>query len=426
MNIKIYPSKVNGQVTAPPSKSITHRAIILASLARGTSMIKNVLIADDTNATINALRAFGVVIKQKENTLTIIGTDGNLKAPKTAIDLGNSGTSLRLLTAVASLAYGKTVFIGSKRLQERPMSGLLQTLRTLGISAASINYDGHLAIEIVGGKISSDIVKINAKDSSQFVSALLLIAPFTQNGIKIFVEKIRSKPYVDITIQAMKDFEVKVINNDYKTFSVLPNQSYTARSYTVEGDYSSAGYFFAAAAITGGNVTVVNLNPNSTQGDKYLLEILKQMGCTVKKDGGKITVRGTKKMRAVSIDMADYPDIVQTVSSLAAYAEGKTHIANIDHLIHKETNRIADTALELTNIGVDTTHTKNSLTIKSGKAKGGVVDTHNDHRMAMSMTVAALGAEKPTVIKNADVVSKSYPDFFENMKRIGVKMEVLS
>ncbi len=427
MNIKIYPSKVHGTVTAPPSKSVTHRAIILAALARGTSVIKNALIADDTLHTIDALRAFGVAIEQKGNTLTITGTNGNLKAPKTAIDLGNSGTTMRLLTAVSALAKGKTILTGSERLKERPMSDLLHTLRNLGISVVSINEDGCPPIEITGGEIKGGKVKITANLSSQFVSALLLISPFAENEMEIIVRGLlRSKPYINITIQLMERFGGRLHNDNHEVFIVPVNQHYTAQNYSVEGDYSSAGYFLAAAAVTGGNITVNNLNPHSVQGDKYFVEILKKMGCGVKRDKESVSVSQTNSLHGVSIDMADFPDIVQTVAAVAAYAEGETHITNIGHLTHKETDRIKDTANELVKIGSKTHYSKNSLTIVGSKPKGGVIDTHGDHRMAMSMAVAALGAKKPTIIKNADVVSKSYPHFFEDLKRIGVKMEVLS
>lgn len=426
MNIKIFPSKITGTITAPPSKSVTHRAIILASLARDTSVIKNALLSDDTLHTINALRTFSVAIEQKGSTLTITGTAGNLKASKAPVDLGNSGTSMRLLTAVAAMAYGKTILTGSDRLKERPMSDLLSSLRNLGITVSSIHGDGCPPIEITGSKIKGGKVKITASLSSQFVSALLLIAPFAKSETEIIVRGLlRSKPYVNLTIQLMERFGIRVHNDDHEAFIIPPNQTYLAQEYKVEGDYSSGGYFLAAAAITDGKVTVSNLSPHSAQGDKYLLEILKRMGCAVKINSDRIIVERVDKLQAVSIDMADYPDIVQTVAGIAAYAEGKTHITNIGHLTHKETDRIKDTAEELSRIGVKTDYSKNSLTIIGGRPKGGIVDTHGDHRMAMSMAVAALAAEKPTIIKNANVVSKSYPHFFEDLKKIGVKMEVL-
>lgn len=417
MDICIYPSKVHGKITAPPSKSITHRAIILAALARGTSVIKNALIADDTLMTINALREFGVDIKQKGNTLTIIGTAGNLTAPKKPIDLGNSGTSLRLLTAVSSIAKGKTILTGSQRLKERPISDLLHALRNLGISIDSAHGDGCVPLEITGGKLKGGKVKITASLSSQFVSALLLISPFAKNDTEIIVRGLlRSKPYVDITIQLMERFRVRVHNDNHETFIVSKEQSYTAQQYSVEGDYSSAGYFLAAGAVGRGKITVNNLNPHSAQGDVFFLQILKQMG----------SYSRLNSLHGISIDMADFPDIVQTVAAVAAYAQGQTHITNIGHLTHKETDRIKDTAEELTKIGVKTHYSKNSLTITGSRPTGGTVDTHGDHRMAMSMAVAALGAKKPTIIKNAEVVSKSYPHFFEDLKKIGVKMEVLT
>lgn len=414
MNIRIYPSKVKGAVTAPPSKSMTHRAIILASLARGKSVIKNALISDDTLRTIYACRALGVKIKQKGGTLVIEGRAGQLMAPKRAIDVDNSGTTRRLMTAVAALAPGKTILTGSKSVLQRPIEPLSKALDSLAIAGTN------------GGKIiTARRVEINATVSSQFVSALLLIAPFSQNGLEIIAKgAIPSKPYVDLTIKLMRVFGVNVQNQDYQKFIISPGQ-YRAANITIEGDFSSASYFFAAAAVSGGDVTVTDLNIGSLQGDLQFVTILKDMGCQVTNKDHSITVKGATLLRGLNVDMEDLPDTVQTLSAVACYARGETQITNIGHLIYKETDRIADTAKELGKIGIHTSHSNNSLIISGGRPQGGTVDTHNDHRMAMSMAIAALGTKEGVVIKNTQVVGKSYPSFWQDLQKIGVKMEVV-
>ncbi|MBI2430552.1 MAG: 3-phosphoshikimate 1-carboxyvinyltransferase [Candidatus Levybacteria bacterium] len=384
MNIKVYPSKISGTITAPPSKSITHRAIIMASLAHGKSVIKNALLSDDTKYTIKALRQLGVRIKPKGETITITGTNGKLTAPKKPVFVGNSGSTLRMLTAVASLAKGNTILTGEKRLQKRPMQDLHDALK-----------------QMEGG-----IVTIDGSKSSQYISALLLISPFAKKTVEIIVEgNLRSKPYVALTLNVMKTFGVEVKNKDFKKFIVKAGQVYKSQTYKIEGDYSSASYFFAAAAITNGKVTVKNLKPNSAQGDRYFLDLLQKMGS--------------------SIDMNDYPDIVQTMAIVAAFALGKTTIKNIGHLKDKETDRITATAKELRKMGITVKATNDKLIIEGGKPKGATIQTYNDHRMAMSFAIAGLGAKGQTIIQNAKAVNKSYPNFWKDLKSIGAKIEIV-
>lgn len=384
MNIKIFPSKIAGTITAPPSKSVTHRAIIIASLASGKSVIKNALLCDDTKYTINALGQLGVRIISKGTTLRINGTNGKLTAPKKQLFVGNSGSTLRMITAVCSLAKGDTILTGEKRLQKRPMQDLNDALK-----------------QIEGGTVT-----IDGSKSSQYITALLLIAPFAKKGLTIIVNgNLRSKPYVALTIDLMKTFDVEVKNKNFKEFIVEKGQRYQAQKYTVEGDYSSASYFFAAAAITNGKITVKNLKPDSAQGDRYFPDLLKRMGG--------------------SIDMNDYPDIVPTLAVVASYVLGKTTIKNIEHLKDKETDRISATAKELKKMGIKVIATNDSLTITGGKPKGAAIETYNDHRMAMSFAIAGLGVTGATIIQNAEVVSKSYPNFWKDLKKIGAKIEIV-
>ena len=421
MNVTIHPSTVSGTIIAPSSKSITHRAVILASLAKGISTVKNVLFSDDTNYTIKACEALGAKITKERTTLTIEGTGGKLHTPKEPLFLGNSGSSLRMLTAVASLADGKTTLTGEERLYGRPMHDLVYALRTQGVSVATDN--GSAPVTVTGGGVAGGKVKIVANVSSQYVTALLFIAPFAKAPTEIIVKGMfRSTPYITITTDLMKRFGVAVKNDNFEVLHVPNEHTYKAIDYTVEGDFSSASYFLAAAAILGSKVCVTNLNTKSSQGDRFFLELLAKMGCKVIKKGDTVAVTGPKKLTAITVDMSDYPDIVQTLVVVAAYADGKTHITNIGHLVHKETDRIFDTAKELSRMGVNVHATKNTLTVEGGKPKGTTIDTHNDHRMAMSMAIAALGADGETVIQNAEVVNKSYPGFFDGLKRLGANI----
>ncbi len=422
MKIKISKSKIYGNVTAPPSKSISHRAIIVAALSHGRSKLLNVLIADDTEKTINALREFGVKITRKDTTLTIHGSKGKLQRPYNAIEVGNSGSSIRLLTAVSGLVDGLTILSGEKRLCERPMADLFDPLKKMGITARSIKRNGCPPLEVIGGRIKGGKITVNGNISSQFVSALLLIAPFAGDKTTILAENVRSKPYIELTLKVMNDFGVAVANSDDR-FTIPPMQQYKARTYRIEGDYSSGSYFFAGAAVTGSSVTVKNLNTDSKQGDKFFLTLLQKMGCHVESNEDGITLTGSEKLKAITVDLKDYPDIVQSLAVVAAFANGTTKITNILNLRHKETDRIEATANELKKMGVQVKHDDNSLEVTGGSPKGAVINTYNDHRMAMSFAVAGLNAFGTTVINDAEVTNKSYPNFFENLQSIGAQVK---
>ncbi len=401
MNIKIYTSKVSGTVTAPSSKSVTHRAIIIASLARGISTIKNILLSEDTQYTINALQQLGVRIEQKGTTLIIYGSEGKLTAPKQPIFVGNSGSTLRMLTAVSHLCNG-AIITGEKRLQERPIKDLLNGLK----------------------QFETGTITIDGSKSSQYITALLLIAPFAKKGLTILITgELRSKPYVSLTINIMKTFGVAVKNDDFKKFVVEKEQTYQSKNYTIEGDYSSASYFFAAAAITKSTVTVQNLNIKSLQADKYFLEILSKMGCAVLQNKNSVTVTGTKTLSGITVDMNDCPDIVQTLAIVAAFAKGETLIKNISHLKDKETDRLHATAYTLEKMGIKAVATNDSLRITGGKPCGALINTYNDHRMAMSFAIVALGVHDEILIQNTEVVNKSYPNFWKDLQSIGAKIE---
>jgi 3-phosphoshikimate 1-carboxyvinyltransferase len=429
VKLRITPSSVTGEVSAPPSKSYTHRAVILASLATGESLIEDPLLSADTLYTIDACRSLGADIELEGNRLTITGTGGQIRVTpgREKISAGNSGSTIRMVAPLAALASTKVVLDGDSRLRQRPVGDLLSALDSLGARARSLGTNGCPPIEIQGGKLSGGEVTVTGGVSSQHISALLMIAPYTKDGLRILIaDELRSKPYIDITLNIMREFGVEAVNKDYKEFLVKGGQRYRAKRYQIEGDYSSAAYFLAAGAIGGKPVTVKNLKNNSAQGDKSLLNILSQMGCSVEHQKEAVIVSRRDELKGVTIDMGDYPDLVQTVAAVAAYAQGKTEITNIGHLRFKETDRISDTAAELGKMGIKIEVTDNTMLIYGGKPRGAEIEARNDHRMVMSVSMAALFAEGNSIINGAEAVTKSYPRFFNDLASLRAKIEELS
>jgi len=429
VKVRITPSSVTGEVSAPPSKSYTHRAVILASLATGESLIEDPLLSDDTLYTINACRSLGADIKLESDRLMITGTGGQIRVAASGgkIFAGNSGSTIRMVAPLAALAPTRVILDGDTRLRQRPVGDLLSALESLGANARSMENNGCPPIEIQGGKLSGGGVTVSGQVSSQHISALLMIAPYTENGLTIKVtNELRSRPYIDITLNAMREFGVEAANQDYKEFLVKGGQRYKGKHYRIEGDYSSAAYFLAAGAIGGQPVTVKNIKAGSAQGDKNLLNILSAMGCPVVHQKEQVTVYRRDELKGVTIDMGDFPDLVQTVAVVAAYARGKTEMTNIGHLRFKETDRLNATAAEMAKMGIRVDVTDNSMVIYGGKPKGAEIEAHNDHRLAMSLAIAALFAEGNSIISGAEAVSKSYPRFFSDLAGLGAKIEELS
>ncbi len=428
MKVRITPSSVTGEVSAPPSKSYTHRAVILASLAAGESIIENPLVSDDTLYTIDACRLLGADIALKGNRLRIIGTGGQIRvAPdRQRIFAGNSGSTIRMVAPLAALAQTKVVFDGDDRLRQRPIGDLLSALESLGVRARSLSNNGYPPIEIQGGKFKRGEITIPGRVSSQHVSSLLMIAPYTENGLRIKIAHgLRSRPYIDITLDVMQAFGVEAVNRDYKEFLVKGGQGYKGRHYRIEGDYSSAAYFLAAGATGGQPVALNNLKADSIQGDRHFLTILSEMGGSVEYQKEQVRISRHKKLTGVTVDMGDYPDLVQTVAVVAAYAHGKTKITNIGHLRFKETDRLSDTAAELVKMGIRADVTENTIVVYGEKPKGAEIEAHGDHRMVMGFAIAALFADGNSTINGAEAVTKSYPRFFTDLASLGAKIEEL-
>ena len=415
--IEIQPTgKISAEVECPPSKSYTNRALLIAALTKGVSQVDNPLFSDDTRYMCEALEHFGISVKQKDSALIVSGTGGQLQLPKREISVGNAGTTMRFLTTFAALAPGTTRLTGDERMQERPISDLLSTLNQMGIEAWSVNKNGCPPLEIVGGSVDGGNVDLAGNKSSQYLTSILLSAPCFKKDTTIrIVGDLTSKSYADITLDIMRAFGVTVENESYTQFHIPAGQAYTARNYPVEGDWSSASYFLAMAAVTEGSVVLTGLNPNSVQGDAGFLNVLEQMGCEVERSLGKIRIKGNP-LRGININMNSMPDTVQTLAVTALFAEGETAITGIGNLRIKETDRIDALAKELTRLGASVDAGADYLKIHpGGPYKGVEIETYNDHRMAMSFALA--GLKIPGVrIKNPTCVEKSFSDFFGRFK----------
>jgi len=410
---EIKPHKISAcRVSVPGSKSYTHRMLIAAALSDGICIIKNALVSEDTRLTIEALRQMGIQIDFHDDAVRVYGKGGRMGAGHAPIYLGNSGTSMRLLTGVAALGKGIYTLTGNDRMQKRPIKDLLDALQQIGVKARSLNDNGCPPVEITGTKICKDRVDINCQTSSQYLSALLLIAPCTRKGLEIRVSGGPvSRPYVDLTIDLMKIFGLRLKREDYRRFNVAGGQLYRAGEYTVEADCSQAAYFWGAAAVGGADVKVTGVKADSVQGDIRFVDLLRQMGCRVSKGSDGIGVAGGS-LAAIEADMADMPDQVPTLAVVAAFAKGTTVIKNVAHLKSKESDRLTATVTELKKMGIDAACTASTLMVRGGKPKGAIIDTYDDHRIAMSFAIA--GLKVPGIsIRNESCVEKSFPTFWQ-------------
>ena len=410
--IEITPvEKVSGFIKVPGSKSYTNRALLIAALADGVSRLEKPLVSDDTKFMIQALNRFGIQVEEAPNTFIVSGKGGKLTAPTEDIFVGNAGTTMRFLTTFSALVKGKVRLDGDERMRERPLTDLLECLKQMGVRTISTYHNGCPPIDIEGEGVPGGTVKLAGDKSSQYLTSLLLSAPYFQNKTNILIQgDLTSKSYADITLDIMETFGIQVENDNYKKFSVEANQIYKAQTYQVEGDWSSASYFLAAAAITGGNITLTGVNPASIQGDAQFPDVLEKMGCKVKKSADSLQLQGDS-LRGITINMNNMPDAVQTLAVTALFAKGKTVIKGIGNLRIKETDRIEALANELGRLGAEIETGEDFLIIRPSEYQGAEIETYNDHRMAMSFAIAGLII--PGVkIKNPKCVEKSFPDFF--------------
>ncbi len=417
------PSRVQGvdvKFYAPPSKSFTHRAMVIAACANGMSILRNPLVAEDTDLTAGALEALGARVHRGPGLIRIAGSDGHFTTgDQKNLDLQNSGTSLRLLASLALLCDQPVVLTGSPRMQERPIGPLADAISSLGGTVEFPGRPGYPPIR-VKGPLRGGTATIDGSISSQFISSLLIVAPYAEEPVELVLPVPPvSGSYLDLTVHIMKAFGARVIAQDHTGFSVSNRKRYQARTYEIEGDYSSASYFFAIAAICGGRVTVENLNPCSVQGDRRFPELLRRMGCSVKEGAESITVERTGPLSGIECDMSSSPDTVQTLCMVAAMADTPTTVTGISHLKYKESDRITGTAGLLNSLGGDVRANTDKITINPSPLHGGVIDPAGDHRTAMSFAVLGLGIGGIT-IEHAECTNKSFPGFWDALKGAGL------
>jgi len=418
MMIEIKPHRVGRCIIeVPGSKSYTHRTLIAAALSNGTCSIHKPLRSQDTLLTLSALEKMGVNISDRNQTIQVHGLNGQFKPCREPIYLANSGTSMRLLTGVAALGEGSYTLTGTPRMYHRPIGHLLEALNQLDIAAHALEQKNCPPVEIPGGQSTGGPVSINCSVSSQFLSSLLLMAPCTPKGMNITVSHGPvSRPYIDMTVDILELFGIRIEREGYARFAVEGGQTYRAGSYTVEPDASQAGYFWGAAAITGGSVTVKGVSESSRQGDVGLAKEFERMGCRVDCGTEGITVTGGE-LKAITVDMADMPDMVPTLAVVAAHAKGTTMIENVAHLKAKESDRLASTCAELKKLGIVAVAENDRLLVTGGTPQGAEIETYDDHRIAMSFAMAGLKTPGLKIL-DPHCVEKSFPNFWAVWKEL--------
>jgi len=420
VKLKVVPSNAEGSVISSPSKSYTHRAMTLALLAEGESVLRRPLLGEDTLATLDAVRSFGGKV-DPGTELRITG--GPLRCPENIIDTRNSGTTIRLMAGVASLLPCATVLTGDESVRRRPMQPLIEALGMLGVRCESTRGNG-LAPLIVKGPNLGRSTEIRGDVSSQFISSLLISSALKEVDTEIVLTApLKSRPYVDMTREMMQRFGASFRTTE-GGFLVAGGQRYRPQDYTVPGDFSSAAFPLAAGALTG-KVTVRNLDPKDAQGDRAFLDILRELGAEVRWDDDALTC-SRSELNGTDIDLGDAPDLFPMAAVMCAFAKGESRIRNAAHVRLKESDRIAATSQFLKSMGADIVETEDGCVVHGGRPlRGTNVNAFNDHRILMAAAVAALRAEGETIISDGDCHRISYPDFVNDMRSLGTNMEMI-
>lgn len=400
-------------VRVPGSKSYTQRAIVIAALAEGDSLLTNPLLSEDTLLLAEALRRFGARVQIEGDRMAIRGTGGRIASPGQAIALGNNGTAMRLLSGVAALGEGPIVLTGGRRLCERPMGQLLSALAGQGVDVHTEQDRGTPPVTIRGGRLAGGKIVLRDIASSQYVSSLLIAAPYAEENSVIVLEgRIPSLPYIGLTLETMGAFGAAVAHDGEGRYLVSNTLRYRGREYAIEGDVSSASYFFLAAALLAGRIRVENMAPQTRQGDSGFVDLLAGLGCEVIQDEQGLEVRGGKLPAGeMAFDMSRMPDIVPTLAILLALRPGRSTIRNVGHLRLKECDRIEALVRELGKTGISAEAVGEDLVITGGTPHGALIETYDDHRIAMSFAI--MGLAVPGIrIAGESCVGKSFPDFW--------------
>lgn len=417
----INPGKLSGQITPPSSKSQTLRAIVFAMLAKGKSNIHNYLPSPDTYAMLEAIRSYGVKARVFKNKIEIIGLGGTLNPPKDIIDARNSGIILRFIGAIAALNNTFSIITGDSSIRNnRVILPLIDGLKQLNVYAESLNSDGRPPI-IVKGPIKTKKISIDGQDS-QPVSALLIASAFSKGPTEILVKSPGEKPWVDLTLSWFDLLDIKYENNNYTHYKINGGAKIKGFDITIPSDFSSIAYPIVGALISNSEITINNLDFNEQGGDKKFIDGIKKLGAKLEIDKSKKTLKVLKDSKLIGreIDINDYIDALPILGVLGCFCEGKTYLKNAKMAQFKESNRIEAITSELKKMGATIAPTDDGIIIEKSNLKGKEVDSHSDHRIAMSLCIAALGAKNSTKITNIECIKKSYPNFFEDLKKMEI------
>lgn len=426
-SVKISPLKqpITAEVLLPGSLSYTIRALNIAALTKGTVNIINPLKSDDTRAMLNVLKELGIKVEEDVKSFVVVGDIEDVKNDQHILNIGISGRTARTILALLCIVPGEKILTCDYAFKKRPVKDLVDGLRQLGAQIEYLESEGCLPVKITSESLHPGTIRIPGNISSQYVSAIMMIAPFVGEIAIDVIGDQTSKPFIDITIDIMKAFGVNVTNENYKKFIIRENNKYVSQvNYMVEPDAISSSYFWGIAALTKSKIKVLHLSPNSSQGDIRFADILEKMGCKIDKniEERSITIEGTDELRGIKVDMSDNPDVVQTLAVVAAFAKGTTHINGISHLRVKETDRIEAPKKELIKMGVRIEATENSLTIEGGNPHGAAIETYGDHRMAMAFAVA--GSKIDGIeINSPEVINKSFREFWKELNKLGISIK---
>lgn len=423
--VKTVKHPLNCTVEVPGSKSITNRALLMAALSDAECTLNGVLFSDDSRHFLASLIALGYIIQvnEVEKYVVIRGAGGKLPKKEAVINVGSAGTAARFLTAMLALSDGEYTIQASEQMKKRPMLPLFEALISMGAEFIFLEKEGHLPVKVkgaaFGGKTPACEVDIDISKSTQFLSALMMVAPMLKNGLKIHITSQKTEgAYIRITSKMMHQFGCNVVHEGSQ-YEIASGESYMADTYQIEPDVSAACYFYAAAALTGGHVIVKNVHSTSMQGDMKFINVLRQMGCAVTEEREGICVTGPKDgcYNGIDIDMNDFSDQTMTLAALAPFAKTQTYIRNIGHIRLQESDRIHAIVTELTKLGIDVKEEESAILISPGEVKPGVVSTYDDHRMAMAFALIGLRAEG-IVIDDCECCKKTFEDYFEVLDRV--------
>ena len=415
--------RISGSITLPGSKSLSNRVLLLAMLSEGETFIENLLDSDDVRRMIDALAKLKISYEENrpDKKIRVKGERGRIPVDKAELFLGNAGTAIRPLTAALTLGHGRFVLDGIERMRERPIQDLLDGLNQIGAHVHSINKTGCPPVEIIANGLPGGITELSGAISSQYLSAILLTSPYAQTPVEIRIkDHLVSIPYVEMTIRLMNRFGVNVgVSEDFKGFHINAPQSYKSPgTYFVEGDASSASYFLAGAAITSGTITVIGCGTDSLQGDARFAEIMEMMGAEVQWEPNQITVRGSGNLKGINVDMNEMPDAAMTLAVAALFAKGTTAIRNIYNWRLKESERLQAVSSELKKLGATIEEGEDYIVIEPPEQLlPAEIATYDDHRMAMAFSLAACGGV-PITILDPSCVSKTFPDYFDQLSKL--------